>query len=449
MTLFRWDEMVGSNLRIKQYYLDSEGNEIAFEEYGEAVNNDNLIAMVQDIAHNPDCAASSNPFDYIEAKKALYNEIISYGSSAVDCFVEQLRSGENGLQGYIMAVACADITGIGDKDLGADWETAQEWLALYDNNESLQNHLDYDKLSSAFSELCKVDLTSVYLHGANVLFDEQGMPYELLLMVSAVSDNKVTSGNLLFKWRKDNPVYDISVLNPDFIEVEEGYGSVDGLMTLSSFLSELRNIEASSVIQHTLPAADKPFRLNYGIGIPEELPFSNNASSVFVDLSTGAVNIIEHPDNTKEYFSIVSKKDNAIIGTLYILASSFVNGGKEMLDSPVNQNVYIAKNDVQQTATIHSIVVEAATVTFRYSYDAVAVQEPGEFEDVRVVLTDGTVINVLGPYGVPGDNGEFVSTYVATKAIPTENIDYIQIGEAIVAIPHQIIHQGNPMIPAP
>ena len=135
MTLFRWDEMVGSNLRIKQYYLDSEGNEIAFEEYGEAVNNDNLIAMVQNIAHNPDCAASSNPFVFIEAKRPLYNEILTYGSKAVDCFVEQIRAGENGLQGYIMAVACADITGIGDKDLGADWGTAQEWLALYDKSD--------------------------------------------------------------------------------------------------------------------------------------------------------------------------------------------------------------------------------------------------------------------------------------------------------------------------
>ena len=135
MTLFRWDEVVGSNLRIKQYYLDSEGNEIAFEEYGEAVNYDNLIALVQAIAQNPDCAASSNPFDFIEAKRPLYNEIISYGSSAVDCFVEQLRSGENGLQGYIMAVACADITGIGDKDTGADWATAQEWLALYEKSD--------------------------------------------------------------------------------------------------------------------------------------------------------------------------------------------------------------------------------------------------------------------------------------------------------------------------
>lgn len=130
------------------------------------------------------------------------------------------------------------------------------------------------------------------------------------------------------------------------------------------------------------------------------------------------------------------------------LISFFVNGGKEMLDGPVNQDVHIAKRDVQQKATIHSIVVKTAAVTFRYTYDADAVQEPGEFEDVKVVLTDGTVINLLGPYGVPGDNGEFISTYATTKAIPVEDIDYVQVGETIVAIT-QITHQGSPMIPAP
>ncbi len=94
-----------------------------------------LLSLVSEITNNPDCAASSNPFTYIEAKRSRYNEILTYGSSAVDCFVEQLRSGIDGLQGYIMAVACADITGIGDKDLGADWATAQEWLALYDKSD--------------------------------------------------------------------------------------------------------------------------------------------------------------------------------------------------------------------------------------------------------------------------------------------------------------------------
>lgn len=130
------------------------------------------------------------------------------------------------------------------------------------------------------------------------------------------------------------------------------------------------------------------------------------------------------------------------------LISFFVNGGKEMLDGPVNQDVHIAKRDVQQKATIHSIVVNTASVTFRYTYGADAVQEPGEFGDVKVVLTDGTVINGLGPYGVPGDNGEFISTYATTTIIPKEDIDYVQVGETIVAIT-QITHYGHPMIPAP
>lgn len=104
-----------------------------FEDFD--VDNSKLLALVSEIANNPDCAASSNPFTFIEAKQSQYNEILTYGSKAVDCFVELLRAGENGLQGYIMAVACADITGIGDKDLGADWGTAQEWLALYDKSD--------------------------------------------------------------------------------------------------------------------------------------------------------------------------------------------------------------------------------------------------------------------------------------------------------------------------
>ena len=130
------------------------------------------------------------------------------------------------------------------------------------------------------------------------------------------------------------------------------------------------------------------------------------------------------------------------------LISFLVNGGKEILDGPVNQDVHIAKSDVQQKTTIHSIVVNTASVTFRYTYGADAVQEPGEFGDVKVVLTDGTVIDALGPYGVPGDNGEFISTYATTTIIPKEDIDYVQVGETIVAIT-QITHQGNPMIPAP
>ena len=97
--------------------------------------NDILQNLMKDIVYNKDCAASSNPFAYIEAGKTKYNEILTYGEEAVELFVQQIRVGENGLREYIMAVACADITGIGDKYDGADWATAQQWLALYDSSE--------------------------------------------------------------------------------------------------------------------------------------------------------------------------------------------------------------------------------------------------------------------------------------------------------------------------
>lgn len=132
------------HLRVEPLHANGEGftgtgEEVVHLFYWDAHDQsgdiNKLLSLVNEIADNPDCAASSNPFTYIEARKARYNEILTYGSAAVDFFVEQLRAGENGLRGYIMAVACANITGIGDKDLGADWATAQEWLALYDKND--------------------------------------------------------------------------------------------------------------------------------------------------------------------------------------------------------------------------------------------------------------------------------------------------------------------------
>ena len=76
------------------------------EEYFAEVRDESarLLRLVDEIADNPDVAFSSNPYDYIKAKQALYDEILTYGESAVDCFTEQLRTtGENGLRGYIMA----------------------------------------------------------------------------------------------------------------------------------------------------------------------------------------------------------------------------------------------------------------------------------------------------------------------------------------------------------
>ena len=127
--------LIGFDIQLNMLSYLKEGKNYE-EVFDQANGEEKLLLLIDEIVNNPDCAASSNPFTVIEAKKAQYNEILTYGSTAVECFVKELRTGENGLRGYIMAVACGDITGIGDKDAGADWATAQEWLALYDKKAS-------------------------------------------------------------------------------------------------------------------------------------------------------------------------------------------------------------------------------------------------------------------------------------------------------------------------
>ncbi len=179
---------------------------------------------------------------------------------------------------------------------------------------------DYEKVGKDFAELCQADISKIYVHGANVLFDANGMAYEMFLRVSAVTDSETISGNLLLKWYNQLPAYDTWDMNPWFNKVDEGYGSTEGLMTLDDFLTQLKGIEDTSVVPENLPAGTKPFRLTYGTGTPEELPTAQDAGKVYVELTNGTLSTIAQPDTTKDYFSIVSKNDNAIIGTLYILA---------------------------------------------------------------------------------------------------------------------------------
>lgn len=180
---------------------------------------------------------------------------------------------------------------------------------------------DYEKVSKDFAGLCQVDISKIYVNGANVLFDTNGMAYEMLIMISAVSETDTVSGNLLLGWYNQLPAYDTWDMNPWFNKVQDGYGGTEGLISLHDFLTELKEIENSSVITENLPASTKPFRMTYGIGIAEDLPTSNTAVEVYVDLTEGTPNIISTPDTTKSYFSIVSKDNDTIIGTLNILSA--------------------------------------------------------------------------------------------------------------------------------
>ena len=91
--------------------------------------------MTQSTTDKPFLSTSSNPYDYIDAHKDTFNSLIGDGQFALDVFTGILRnSTEFGLDKYIMATVCAEISGIGN---GRDktWASAKEWLELYDQME--------------------------------------------------------------------------------------------------------------------------------------------------------------------------------------------------------------------------------------------------------------------------------------------------------------------------
>ncbi|MBO5797371.1 MAG: hypothetical protein J6R77_03375 [Clostridia bacterium] len=89
-----------------------------------------LIGLVEEIAHGENAPLfSSHSYDYIQANREAYNEILTYGDDAVECFVAELRAGDYGLGGCIMATACQDITGIGEGEM---WNSGRDWLAIYE-----------------------------------------------------------------------------------------------------------------------------------------------------------------------------------------------------------------------------------------------------------------------------------------------------------------------------
>lgn len=88
--------------------------------------------MTKSTQEKPNLALSSNPYDYIDAHRDTFNRLVAGGQSTVNIFVDDLKnSAEFGLDKYIMAAVCAEITGIGN---GKDktWSSAKEWLELYD-----------------------------------------------------------------------------------------------------------------------------------------------------------------------------------------------------------------------------------------------------------------------------------------------------------------------------
>ena len=108
----------------------------AMPEPAAAYTDTQLLDMVNQIMQptpaEPNLGLSSNPYDYIGAHRETYDKLVAGGSRISDFFIMQLQSADTfGLDKYIMAEVCSEITGVG-KDKAQPWISAKEWLALYE-----------------------------------------------------------------------------------------------------------------------------------------------------------------------------------------------------------------------------------------------------------------------------------------------------------------------------
>lgn len=103
------------------------------------ISKNNLLIMIDIMTkptqEKPNLALSSNPYDYIDAHRDTFSRLVAGGQSTVTIFIDILKnSNEFGLDKYIMAAVCAEITGIGNSN-DKTWASVKEWLKLYDERD--------------------------------------------------------------------------------------------------------------------------------------------------------------------------------------------------------------------------------------------------------------------------------------------------------------------------
>lgn len=100
---------------------------------------DQLLMMIDKMTKStkekPNLVLSSNPYDYIDAHRDTFNRLVAGGQNTMTIFVDILKdSTEFGLDKYLMAAVCAEITGIGNGK-NKTWISAKEWLEIYEEQE--------------------------------------------------------------------------------------------------------------------------------------------------------------------------------------------------------------------------------------------------------------------------------------------------------------------------
>ena len=100
---------------------------------------------------------------------------------------------------------------------------------------------------------------------------------------------------------------------------------------------------------------------------------------------------------------------------------------KEMLTEPIRLTAYRKLEEEEQAVIVHSIVVKGLSMEFYYATEDETIRKPGNFKDVKVVLSDGTVIE-MQPRSTQGTGSNIFAVYMAASPIVVEEIDYVQVG---------------------
>lgn len=96
--------------------------------------------------------ASSNPFQYIEASKNVYDELLQHPKETFEYSVKDLikTNASNGLKSYIEALLCKEI----NKNFEYDFATANDYLNHYKEFLST-NDLNFNKYDEYAQSLLK------------------------------------------------------------------------------------------------------------------------------------------------------------------------------------------------------------------------------------------------------------------------------------------------------
>lgn len=101
---------------------------------------------------------------------------------------------------------------------------------------------------------------------------------------------------------------------------------------------------------------------------------------------------------------------------------------KEMLTEPIRLTAYRKLEEEEQAVIVRSIVVKGLSMEFYYATEDETIRKPGNFKNVKVVLSDGTVIE-MQPRSTQGTGSNIFAVYLAASPIVVEEIDYVQVGD--------------------